>query len=401
MKNLKESKYFKISVSAIATIAISYVAILILGQSGNFLRGLFGGIVWIFNVIAPMILGMIFAYLLMPIMDFFDRLLGKIKFFSKRDGFRRGISVFLTFAMIFILLFALLSLIISTFTSKIQFVTIDELSGMIQYIGVQAYNFYENLRKALLSRFDIAIPSIENMVNAAKKNISNIDSKSGVGYFTSFGSGLLGAVNTVKNTVVNFFFGVIFSIYFMYDSKIYGYWKNAFKSIFGDKVYGVCAEIVGDLDKCFAGYIRGQLADAIFMIVVVSISFGIAGVPYAALIGVATGIGNLVPYVGPFVAYGMTIVSCAMNGQFKMLAIGIVIIFIIQTIDGNIVNPKLLSNSVNVHPVLVIVALLFGGSIGGFIGMLVSVPVAAFIKIQFDKLLKNLEIRRGHRNENK
>ena len=64
-------------------------------------------------------------------------------------------------------------------------------------------------------------------------------------------------------------------------------------------------------------------------------------------------------------------------------------VFILQTIDGNIVNPRLLSQSIDVHPVLVIVGLLFGSAVGGFVGMMLAVPVASFFKIQFERLVKN------------
>ena len=75
--------------------------------------------------------------------------------------------------------------------------------------------------------------------------------------------------------------------------------------------------------------------------------------------------------------------------------IGVVIVFVIQTIDGNIVNPKLLSSNIEVHPMLVIIALIIGSSTGGIVGMLAAVPIAALLKIQFERLVDYLMKKRG------
>ena len=71
-----------------------------------------------------------------------------------------------------------------------------------------------------------------------------------------------------------------------------------------------------------------------------------------------------------------------------MLIIGIIIIMVIMFIDGNIINPRLLAGTINVHPLLVIASLLAGGAIGGILGMIVAVPCGAFIRLRFEKGLK-------------
>ena len=71
--------------------------------------------------------------------------------------------------------------------------------------------------------------------------------------------------------------------------------------------------------------------------------------------------------------------------------IGLVLLAVVMTVDGNIINPKLLSDNVEVHPVLVVAALLGGGQVGGMLGMLIAVPAAAFLKLQFEKYLKRRE----------
>jgi len=388
VKKLWDEKYAKISFAVICTVAISYACVLLLGQAGNAVLILGRVLGWAIGVLSPFILGLIIAYLLLPVVAFYTKLLKKVPLLGRKEGLCRALAIVITVVVIGFVIFILLSLIISTFTSNLHFVKWEEVESLAESIGKQLVNFYEGVRKLLL-RYEVVIPSFENILENMKHSINNIKGSDGASLATAFGTGILGVMNTVKNTVVKWGFAIIFSVYFLYDSEKMGmYWDRAFKAILGEKTHGVCKVALADLDKCFAGYIRGQLADAIFMALVVSIAFAFAGVPYAALIGIATGIGNLVPYVGPFVAYGMTILSCMMKGEMKAMLIGIIIVFIIQTIDGNIVNPKLLSNSVDVHPVLVIVALLFGSAIGGFFGMLLAVPIAAFLRIQFERVVE-------------
>jgi predicted PurR-regulated permease PerM len=73
------------------------------------------------------------------------------------------------------------------------------------------------------------------------------------------------------------------------------------------------------------------------------------------------------------------------------MIIGLLIIAVIMFVDGNIINPRLLSENVDVHPLLVVAALLGGGVLGGIAGMLIAVPTAALLKLQFDRYLKRLE----------
>ncbi len=133
------------------------------------------------------------------------------------------------------------------------------------------------------------------------------------------------------------------------------------------------------------------------MAILVGCSLTLIGVRYAVIIGILSGIGNLIPYIGPIVAYGSTIIVCLVCQDLKRLLVAIVVLFVIQTVDGNVINPRLLSSNVDVHPMLVIAALIVGGAFGGIVGMLFAVPVAGFFKIQFEKGIDSLVQKRTGR----
>lgn len=93
--------------------------------------------------------------------------------------------------------------------------------------------------------------------------------------------------------------------------------------------------------------------------------------------------------------YISTIIACLIDGDLKKLVIGVIVILIVQAVDGNIVNPKLLSKSISIHPMLVIASLIIGSAIGGIGGMLLAVPIGAFIKTNFERLISYLMKKRN------
>ena len=196
----------------------------------------------------------------------------------------------------------------------------------------------------------------------------------------SISSILKGVTSALENFFSGLLFGVIFAVYFLLDEKnsIISYWGRAFRLIFGDK----------HKNNAFSGYIRGQMVDAVIVGVLSSIALSIAGIPYAVLIGICMGFGNLIPYFGPIIGYAATVIVCIPSGDWGKMILGVAIIAIIMFIDGNIINPRLLSANVDVHPLLVVAALLGGGVLGGIAGMLVAVPTAALLKLQFDRYLQ-------------
>lgn len=192
----------------------------------------------------------------------------------------------------------------------------------------------------------------------------------------------------MSSYLTTFFFGLIIAIYFLIDGRmISNYLKKVARALLNDKIYMRLQELLKDADNVFSGYIRGQLMDACVMMVLISLSLSLTGVKFAILIGVLAGIGNLIPYCGPFVAYGGTIIVCLLNGQYKQMVIALIALFIVQVVDGNIIGPRLLSKSIEIHPLLVIISLIFGSAVGGITGMLLAVPVGAFIKVIFVKFI--------------
>ena len=203
------------------------------------------------------------------------------------------------------------------------------------------------------------------------------------------------AISSVSNFASGLLFGVIFSIYFMLDgNRISQYWLRVVRIIIGHRSPEPFRIFLSDADRVFSGYIRGQFIDAAIIGVMTTIIMVLIGVPNGTVVGVLTGCGNLIPYVGPVVGYLTLALVCIPSGAWVKLLLGAVVLAVLLFVDGNIINPKLLSTNVMVHPLLVVAALIGGGAVGGLVGMLVAVPTAALIKVQFDRLLDHEEAAR-------
>ena len=363
MKRLKDRldpKYTKICVYACVTVVITVVAIMLLAYSGGFWSTLWSMFT---AVLKPLLIGGIICYLFTPLVEKIENIL------SKEDKpWRRPIAVAVFYGTVFLIV----GLIVLALFFWVKG-GIDDLRN-IDFEAVKEFVM------SISDKFSSEIKSIEEKISASDLPIGKA------------GDLLTGFINSIAGFFSGLLFGIIFSIYFLLDGKnISRYWKRAFRLTAGDGADTALSGFAADADRVFSGYIRGQFIDALLVGVCSGIALLIAGVPYAVVIGVLMGIGNLIPYVGPVVGYGAVAIICLVLGQFDKLVIGILVIAVIMFVDGNVINPKLLSDNVEVHPLLVVAALLAGGAIGGFVGMLVAVPCAALLKLQLDRYLDKKE----------
>lgn len=136
-------------------------------------------------------------------------------------------------------------------------------------------------------------------------------------------------------------------------------------------------------------YIRGQLIDASFVGVATAIGLSIISFPFALLVGLIAGIGNLVPYFGPILGAIPAILIMIVTPEWaNTSAIGMVVtvFLVVQAIESTIVYPIAVGNSVNIHPLIIILAILVGGEIAGIVGMIIIIPLVAIIKTTFELL---------------
>ena len=390
IKNKLDPKYTKIALYVIGTTAAIFILYRLSLNLGNVLSAIGGWLNWILTVLTPVFWGFMLAYLLKPAVDKIEKKLLDISFFKNRKKKPRTLAVSLTFIIIIILFGIGLSLLISSFSNEFKVASIDSLFQLVNYVSQSLQSFYNALLESL-ETLQINSEALQEYVN----KIGNLLATGIAG----IGNNLVTNAQNLSSFITNFLFTIIFSIYFLTDGeRIKSYWSKFTNVVFSEKIKNHWAFIIQESDRVFSGYIRGQLLDALFMFVVISVTLSIVGVKYAVIIGALAGFGNLIPYVGPFIAYGSTIVVTLVSGDIKKMVIAYIALFIVQTIDGNIINPKLLGNNVDVHPMLVVIALIIGQSAFGLLGMLFAVPVAALCKVFFEKIMGHIYETKGLKN---
>ena len=336
-----------------------------------------------FSLISPFIVGLAIVYLLNPIVNRIEKILYKsfgIVLKSKKDKLSfRSLSVLITYLIVAGCIFLILSAIISSIAKEIQLADTDSIKN----IALSLLNSGKEFIKAVTSKLDQFGIKSANLSEYQQKLISWINDST-----TSIASGAFSFVSNVGSAISKFLIAMVLSIYVLIDlDNLKKYWQKVAGALLGNRSYGAVSTFLKDADYCFSGYIKGQFLDACVMAVLVSVGLSIVNVKYSILIGILTGIGNLIPYVGPIFAYGGTTLACIVDGDFKKMVIGLIVVLVIQGLDGNFINPKLLSNSISVNPILVIIALLIGASLGGLLGMLTAVPMAALLKKEFDRFI--------------
>ena len=361
-KPFYDERYSKLSVYIIKTTLVIFVMGLIIfhfwGETRNILK-------LITAILGPLVLGLALAYLFTPLVEFFEN---RVFYSVKNEKKARNLSVLLTFGLIAVFIILILLALIMTVTRSIDKIEIKDLTAFIETEMADFANFWSSVEEQL-AKFNIDLGNLGSVLSNIFNNVSSVAS--------------------------NLLFANIFAVYFLLDSHIAEYWNDVLNVFTKPETREKMAEFMKDADRVFSGYIRGQSIDAFLVGCLVTVALLILRIPYAMVIGLLTGIGNLIPYVGPIIGFASLAIVAISEGSMMHLILGAAVLGLVMAIDGNIINPKLLSDNVEIHPVLVIVALIAGGEIGGVLGMLLAVPCAALLKLQFDKFV----VRRKAQNE--
>jgi len=187
--------------------------------------------------------------------------------------------------------------------------------------------------------------------------------------------GTMGVISLVVGVILIPFF----SYYFMRDySKIVGW----FERLIPPRYRSGIGALMSDIDDVLSQFIRGQLLVCLVMSVLYGTALTIIGVPKGAGIGILTGILNIVPYVGLFTGFILSVSSSMLHFDGWMPVFGSVITFsILPMVDNFFVTPRILGRSVGMNPVIIVIALLTGASLFGIMGLLIAVPTAAVIRV--------------------
>lgn len=321
----------------------------------------------IFRVISPIVIGFAMAYLLNPILNFFEKKVFKA---IKNKILLRTVGVIFTYLSLASFIFVICMLVIPQVTKSLT-----DLSGQ-----------FDSYKATLLTQVDSLLQKLKNIdvlpedtdASAIIKAVSDRFS-SGSTIIKNILSYLTNNIQKILIIPKNILLGIFISLYTLFTKeRIAARSKKILRAILADEPYSNVYNRIKFTHSTFGGYFTGVVIDAIFVGVVSFIAMLIFKIPYASLISVVVAVTNVIPIFGPFLGAIPSGLIIFISDPEKVIPFALLIL-IIQQIDGNIIAPKILGNSTGMSPLSVIIAITIMGSCFSFMGMVIGVPVFAVI----------------------
>ena len=320
----------------------------------------------LFNVLAPFVIGLLIAYIFYMPAKKLENLYKKSKI-SILEKKARGFSVLTVYIIALLLVILIINFIVPALSQSI--------TELINNIPI----YFKNTEQYIN---DIPEDSILNKINIKEilEQISQTDIKAlfNIEKLTGYAKGLIG----VASWIFSVFVTIIVSIYLLLDrSRILNFLKRFSKAMFKEKTYNAVSKYFIKSNEIFFRFVYSQIIDGIIIGIITSIAMSLLGVKYAALLGFMIGLFNLIPYFGAIIAVALAILITIFTGGFMQALWMAIIVIILQQIDANIINPKIVGNSLKLSPLMVIFAVTVGGAYFGVLGMFLAVPIITVLKL--------------------
>lgn len=372
-------KYVRIAIAVLITYAIGLFLFFVMFRIHGF-ADFFNKIM---RILQPILIGLALAYLLNPIMMRVEKFCGRLLRPRLKDERKvRKISRFLgtIAALLFLVLiiYLLLEMIVPQLVESIQ--------KMISTLPVEANNFTIWLT-AVLSGDNYVLSLLRGYVTQAIDYMENyLQSQILPAANTYITSVTIGVINIIK-VLFNVVIGLIVSIYVLMSKETFiGQSKKIVYTVFPMKQGNIIIRTFRKSHKIFGGFITGKILDSMLIGLICYIVLYLIKMPYTLLVAVVIGTTNIIPFFGPFIGAIPCVILIALADPIKGLYF-ILVILILQQVDGNIIGPKILGDSTGLSAFWVIFAILVGGGMFGFIGMVLGVPVFAVIYSITDEIV--------------
>lgn len=343
------------------------------------------GVGKVVSVLKPVLYGCVIAYLLNPFVKKVDQYLVPIleKRMEKKEkakGLSRGLGIFASLILLLLLVSALLNLLI------------PELYASIRNL---IFTLPRQIRDALSMLNDVQIDdsTTGSLIKTALEEGTDM-------FMTWLRTDLLDRVNDIMsnftvgvfnflNEVVNILIGLIISVYILFSKeKFVQQSKKAVYAVFNAEHANMVLHLTTKSNEIFGGFIIGKIIDSVIIGVLCFFGLSILNMPYVMLVSVIVGVTNVIPFFGPYIGAIPSAVLILLDDPMKGLYF-LIFVLLLQQFDGNILGPKILGNSTGLSAFWVIVAILLGGGLFGFVGMVMGVPTFAVFYYIVQMVLNN------------
>lgn len=343
------------------------------------------------GILQPIIIGLAFAYLINPIVKWEEKYLFQwLKKHMKREEkakkAARGIGVAGAIIFVFVIVAVLLGMVIPELYSSIE--------RMVTQLPSQVEGFMAWLENYISSDSEVST-YLEQGVNKALDFFENWAKTDFLPQTRNVLSSLTTGVISIVKVLFNVIIGVIISVYVLMGKETFiGQGKKMVYALLPADKGNVAVEIVRKSNEIFGGFISGKILDSAIIGVLCFIGLSVLRMPYVVLVSVIVGVTNVIPFFGPYIGAVPSAILITLTNPIQGLYF-IIFILVLQQLDGNIIGPRILGESTGLSSFWVVFAILVGGGLFGFAGMILGVPVFAMIYYLIQRLITYILRRKG------
>jgi predicted PurR-regulated permease PerM len=320
------------------------------------------------NILFTVIISLIFSYLLNPIINYLER---------------HNISRSLGIILLYIVVFGIIIAISVSFIPRLGNELKEVLMVLPSYFSTIT-DFFKDLYDKYYNLENIA-PIIENVEGLIFDNINRLQEV----LLTSM-TKLFTGVGSLLNRMISLVLIPILTFYFLKDKdKLI----NQVFLIIPKNKRSEIKELLTQIDKSLSQFVRGRLILAIYVGVATTVVLLILDINFAIVIGLLTGIADIIPYFGPFLGFVPAVLFAFLDSATKGIWVALIFI-LIQWVENNVLGPKIIGDTTGLHPITVLLSLIIAGNIYGVLGMVFVIPVVSILKILFGFFIDKARKRR-------
>ncbi|MBE5915733.1 MAG: AI-2E family transporter [Pseudobutyrivibrio ruminis] len=331
----------------------------------------------IYTVIQPILIGFVMAFLMNPIMGFFEKRLYNIfkRLCKTEAGAKKGnralssiIALVILVGIFVFIIAAIVPNLISTILYLANHIE-EQIAGVLDWCNEITRGNYE---EALMRAKDNNIGDLVNQGLSFVNQYVDYDESDMMSIITN-------SVLSVGKFIVNIIIGMFVSVYVLISKETFkAQAKKLVCGIFIPKYSNIILEISRKSADIFYGFIIGKIIDSIIIGIICYIGCLIMSMPYPLLVSVIVGVTNIVPVFGPYIGAVPTVIIIFLTEPMQGIYF-LIFILILQQIDGNLIGPKILGDSTGISSFWVVFAVVVGAGFFGVGGMIIAVPIVAIV----------------------
>lgn len=328
--------------------------------------------------LAPFIIGFFIAYLLNPMVQFFNEKVYLNLFHISSKKVRKGLAILTSYIIIIGAIVQIFTFIVPQTINSLMDL-INQLQGWSRDLYLYIYNLDANNPEIDLSFLQTIISDYLPKINFASFT-SQLTTM-----ISNFIPTLFSTSVSVINAILDIIIAIMVSCYMLIDKNTLGSAvKKTLYAIMSEKTADSFIETANHCNYIFSQFIVGKTIDSLIIGVLCFIIMSLAQMPYTLIISTIVGVTNMIPYFGPFIGAIPGAIIILLISPMKCL-LYLLLILALQQFDGLILGPKILGDSTGLRPIWIIFAITFGGAIAGVVGMFLGVPTVAVIGYLIDK----------------